>query len=238
MTEKLYMDDCYQKGFNADIIQIGNGYIVLDQTAFYPKGGGQPSDTGRLATDSAETQVNRVRREDGDIRHFVDTTDGFSKGDTVEGIIDWERRHRLMRMHTAQHILSAVVLDEFDAETAGNQIHEDYSRMDFEPIQFTDQQLQKLENRCNSIIEEELDVSIYYEDRDDLIEDLPPGRSNLDLIPDHVDPLRVVEIEDTDICPCGGTHVRNTGEIGQIEITGRQSKGEDIDRVTFTLHDT
>lgn len=237
MTEALYMDDCYLKKFTAQVERVGADFIILDRTAFYPQGGGQPSDTGIITNSDHTAQVEDVFRKKGKIRHRVDSTEGFEAGQEVKGEIDWERRHKLMRMHTAQHLLSIVVLDLYDSETAGNQIHLDYSRIDFRPIQFTEEELEKIENRCNSLIEQEKNVRIYEKPRAELEEELPVGRSNIDLIPDHIDPLRVVEIEGIDVCPCGGTHVSNLEEIGRIEILGRESKGSDVDRVTFEIHD-
>ncbi|MDY6771338.1 MAG: alanyl-tRNA editing protein [Candidatus Nanohaloarchaea archaeon] len=237
MTDALYMEDCYLRSFTATVKEVGSGFIVLDETAFYPEGGGQPADQGNLSNSDHSTSVTDVQKENGQIRHYVDSTEEFEAGQEVEGSIDWDRRYTLMRMHTAQHLLSAVVLQEFDAETAGNQIHEEYSRMDFSPVSFSDEDLERIENRCNSLIQEEIPVKIYEKPRNELEDEMHVGRSNLDLIPDSIDPLRVVEIEDVDLCPCGGTHVENLKEIGRIEITGRQSKGEDTDRVTFEIRD-
>jgi len=238
MTEPLYMDDCYTETFRATVKEVGNDYIVLDKTAFYPKGGGQPADLGTLKNDSTTVDVEDVFKQDGDIRHRVPSTGSFEEGQQIKGAVDWDRRYKLMRMHTAQHLVSAVVLEMFDAETAGNQIHPDHSRIDFKPARFSDEELQKIQNRCNSLIEEEREVRIYEKSRDELEEEVHLGRTNLDLIPDHIDPLRVVEIEGFDLCPCGGTHVSNLDEIGRIEIQGRQSKGSETDRITFEINET
>jgi misacylated tRNA(Ala) deacylase len=235
MTERLYMNDCYLKSFNATIEKVSDGYVVLNRTAFYPEGGGQPADHGTMSTDDIEQQVRDVQKEQGEIRHMVDSTDDLQEGQEVEGRIDWDRRYTHMRMHTAQHLLSAVVLDLFNAKTAGNQIHTSYSRMDFNPIQFSDEQLRQIENECNSRIEEEREVTIDQRPRDEVEEAVAVGRTNLDLIPDHIDPLRVVEIEGYDLCPCGGTHVDNLKEIGGIRITERKSKGAETDRLVFEL---
>ncbi len=237
MTEKLYMGDCYKKSFSSKIEKVGDDYIVLKQSAFYPEGGGQPADHGTIQSDGFETRVTDVQKRQGEVRHYVDDTSKLTRGDEVEGQIDWERRYSHMRMHTAQHLLSAVVLDMYDAETVGNQIHADYSRMDFSPINFTDEQLEKIENRCNSLIQEKLPVTISNMRREQAEEEVPVGRTNLDLIPDHVDPLRIVEIEDYDICPCGGTHLNNIKEIGRLRIKERTNKGADTDRIVFELEE-
>lgn len=235
MTDRIYMQDCYQEQVSTTIEDVTNATVVLASTIFYPEGGGQPSDHGVIETGDTAVEVTDVEVRDGEVHHIVDTVDPFETGMSVEASIDWERRHRLMRMHTAQHLVSAVVLDQYDAETVGNQIHREYSRIDFKPVDFDAEDIEKIERQCNSLIEEERDVSIYEEARDTLVEKLPVGRSDLSLIPDHIDPLRVVEIEDLDICPCGGTHVDNLDEIGSISIDERQSKGQDTDRLIFSI---
>jgi misacylated tRNA(Ala) deacylase len=140
-------------------------------------------------------------------------------------------------MHTAQHILSWVVLNMYDASTAGNQIHEDYSRIDFEPANFSEKDIEKIEKGVNSLIEKELEVEKKEMDRELVEERVQEGRTNLDIIPDNIDPLRVVIIGDEDLCPCGGTHVDNLKEIGKIKITERRSKGADVERLEFELEE-
>jgi len=237
MTEKLYMENCYLQSFDATVEGFHDDGIVLDVTAFYPEGGGQPPDHGRLQTDTATVTVTDVQERNGSVVHIVGSTDSFEQGQAVEGEIDWERRYLLMRLHTAQHLLSAVVLDEFGAETVGNQIKIGEARMDFEPADFSSEDLQAIQNICNSYIDEDRDVTIGQMPRDEIEDRIAIGRSNLDLIPDQIDPLRVVEIEGLDICPCGGTHVSGLDEIGHMEITDRSSKGADTDRIRFTIDD-
>jgi misacylated tRNA(Ala) deacylase len=140
-------------------------------------------------------------------------------------------------MHTAQHIVSKVVLDEYDATTAGNQVHEDRSRIDFEPAEFSDEDLEEIEEMANEIVDADIELQKSEVPRDRLEEETEEGRTNLDLIPDHIDPLRAVEIGDIDICPCGGTHVDSTGELGELEIVERRSKGADVERIEFVLND-
>ena len=140
-------------------------------------------------------------------------------------------------MHTAQHVVSRVVLVEFDATTAGNQIHEDRSRIDFEPANFDDADIETIERETNAVLDRDLAVSKAERPREQVEAETPEGRTQLDLIPDHVDPLRVVEIEDFDICPCGGTHVDRLGTVGHISVLDRTSKGADVDRLEFELVD-
>jgi misacylated tRNA(Ala) deacylase len=140
-----------------------------------------------------------------------------------------------MRMHTAQHLLSGIVFDLFSARTVGNQIHADHSRIDFAPVQFTDANLADIEMKVNDILAQRIPVTIGEEDRAEIEKRVCTERANLDILPKSVSRLRIVKIGDIDLCPCAGTHVRNTGEIGSMRIVGREHKGKDRERLTYTL---
>mgnify|MGYP000411983230 CR=1 FL=1 len=239
MAELLYYpDNEYQKEFEAKVQKVNKkkGFITLNKTLFYKEGGGQPSDHGKITWEDSEASVERVKRDHGEIRHYI--KGDFPKPDQeIHGEIDWERRYKHMRMHTAQHVVSWIVLNMYDGSTAGNQIHEDYSRIDFEPVDFSERDVEKIENGANSLIEKGLKVEKGEMERDLVEEQITEGRTNLDLIPDHVDPLRVVEIGGEDICPCGGTHVDSLDEIGEINIIERKSKGSNVERLKFELEE-
>lgn len=239
MTDLLYMpDNEYEKEFEAKATKVreNDSYVVLDQTIFYKEGGGQPNDKGKIEWGEKQSQVIDVQKENGEIRHKIEG-ELPEEGATIKGTIDWERRYKHMRMHTAQHIISWVVLNMYDASTAGNQIHQDYSRIDFEPADFNQENIEKIEKAANSLIEKDLKVEKQFMDRELVEERVQEGRSNLEIIPDHIDPLRAVIIGSEDLCPCGGTHVDNLGEIGKIKITDRKSKGSDIERIKFELEE-
>ena len=238
MTELLYLPDAdATTTFTATVTGATEGYIVLDGTYFYPEGGGQPADRGTLTWDGGQAEVGDVRKDHGEVHHVVAsmTGDPPEPGTTIEGRIDTERRERLRRMHTAQHVVSRVVLDEYGATTAGNQIHEDRSRIDFTPADFDEADLDQIQRRSNEAIARDLPVRKENRPRGAVEREVDEGRALLDRIPESVDPLRVVEIDGFDMCPCGGTHVDSTGAIGHIEITGRTSKGENTERVEFEL---
>jgi misacylated tRNA(Ala) deacylase len=240
MTDLLYLpDEDDVTTFEATVKETTPEYIVLDGTYFYPEGGGQPADHGKLSWDGGKATVTNVRKSHGDVRHEIEDVSGPlpEPGTTVEGEIDTERRQKLTRMHTAQHVVSRVVLDEYGATTAGNQIYPDRSRIDFEPAEFDDADVELIERRSNEAIDRDLSVRKENRDRELAEREVDEGRALLDLIPDSVDPLRVVEIEDFDMCPCGGTHVETLGEIGRIDIVGRTSKGEDTERIEFELEE-
>jgi misacylated tRNA(Ala) deacylase len=240
MTELRYLPDNDDvTTFTATVEDATEEYILLDGTYFYPEGGGQPADRGTLAWDGGRAAVVDVQKEHGDVRHYIDDRQGDlpTEGDEVSGQIDEERRQKVRRMHTAQHVVSKVVLDVFGAQTAGNQIHTDRSRIDFEPADFSDEDVAVIEERTNVALEQDLPVEKKQMARDQAEEQTPEGRGLLDLIPDHVDPLRMVKIGDLDLCPCGGTHVDRLSEVGRVRITNRTSKGADVDRIEFELAD-
>ncbi len=240
MTDLLYLPDADDvTEFEATVTEATEEYIILEGTYFYPEGGGQPADRGTLSWDGGEATVRDVRKNHGDVRHYLDSLEGTlpGAGETVAGAVDAQRRATLRRMHTAQHVVSRVVLAEFGATTAGNQIHEDRSRIDFEPANFDDADLETIETETNAVLDRDLAVSKVERPREQVEAETPEGRTQLDLIPDHVDPLRVVEVEDFDICPCGGTHVDRLGTVGRISVLDRTSKGADVDRIEFELVD-
>ncbi|WP_132057721.1 alanyl-tRNA editing protein [Halorussus amylolyticus] len=240
MSEQRYLPDADGvTEFEATVAEATDEYVVLDGTYFYPEGGGQPADHGALEWDGGRAEVTNVRKNHGDVRHYVAEIEGEvpDSGETVRGEIDAERRDAHRRMHTAQHVVSRVVLDEFGGETAGNQIHADRSRIDFEPVDFSEEDVETIEELSNEAIERDLSVTKAERPREEVESRVDEGRSLLHLIPDHVDPLRVVEVEAFDYCPCGGTHVDSLGEIGRVRITDRTSKGADTERIEFVLDD-
>ena len=237
MTDLLYMESIegnYIKEFDAVVIKNKDDYICLDKTAFYPLGGGQPSDSGALQWGNNNSHVNEVIKKGDTIEHVVSgekpTTDT-----KVHGIIDWNKRYSHMKMHTAQHIISGIVFDDYNARTVGNQIHTEYSRVDFEPATFSEKNLREIENKFNSIIEQNLSLKVYEEERGALEKRVDRQRCNLDLLPKFIKKLRIIEIEGFDICPCAGTHVKNTKELSKMKITKKENKGKDRERIVYTL---
>jgi len=225
----------YIREFEAKVVRVGEDYIVLDRSAFYPEGGGQPTDTGVLLWGNNINKVNSVLKK-AVIKHLINPPLP-EVGTEISGKLDWSRRYAHMRMHTAQHLFSGVVYDLFSARTVGNQIHADRSRVDFQPIEFSDEMLNEAEKKCNELISRELPVTISTMERSELEEKVDAIRSNLDLIPQSVKNLRIVSIKDFDDIPCAGTHVRNTGELIKLTIMKKESKGKEKERVTYTLQE-
>ena len=238
-TDLLYMDSiaaCYDSEFSATVTGVGEGSAVLDRTLFYPLGGGQNWDVGQLESDLGKIPVTEVRGR-GDINHFVGDDHGLQIGDEVHGTIDWERRYAHMKMHTAQHLVSGVVYEMFHStRTVGNQIHADRSRIDFHPIKFDQEMLERVFTTAQEIIDSELPVTCTTMTRDEVNRIMPPERTNMDLLPISVKQLRVITIGDNiDLCPCAGTHVANLGEIGELELLGKKNKGSMVQRISYTL---
>ena len=238
-TKVLYMeerrgqepDPNYLREFDARVLERGPDFVVLDQTAFYAEGGGQPWDTGVLRSADGDAKVLKVTKEKGVIKHHVDRMPAV---DEVHGIVDWDRRYAHMRHHTSQHLMSGIVWSVFAARTVGNQLYANRARVDFQPANFTPEDLKRIEDECNRAIAEALPVKIYEEDRVK-IENEIGDRSLVDLIPKHITRLRVIRVGDRDYCPCGGTHLKNTAEIGRVHILERRSKGKDTDRIVYEL---
>jgi len=240
MTDLLYLPDADDvTEFSATVTESTEEYIVLEGTYFYPEGGGQPPDHGTLSWDGGRAEVDGVRKDHGDVRHEIGRLEGDlpAAGESVEAEIDADRRRRLTRMHTAQHVVSRVVLDEYGAGTAGNQIGPERSRIDFEPADFGESDLERIEARSNGAIDRDPPVRKENRPREAVEREVDEGRALLELIPESVDPLRVVEIEGFDMCPCGGTHVDSLGEVGRVEVVDRTSKGADTERIEFELRE-
>jgi Ser-tRNA(Ala) deacylase AlaX len=230
MTEKLFSKDSYLKEFEATVTDVNSREIELDRTAFYPEGGGQPFDTGKIVAKGDEYNVISVRKQGNRIIHTVDK-EGLKKGDDVRCSIDWQRRHTLMRMHTAAHILSAVIHRKTQALITGNQLGTDRTRIDFSLENFDKDKIQDYIEKSNQEIKRNQEIKTYFVDKnhsDAALSKLAAGIGD-------VDEVKIVEIGDVDKQPDGGTHVRNTSEIGRIDFLKAENKGKNNRRIYFTL---
>jgi misacylated tRNA(Ala) deacylase len=236
---KLYLESiyaAYNTKFNARVISIDGNKIGLDRTLFYPIGGGQNWDTGKIISANGELQVSEVRGRNL-IEHYVEDNHQLSIGDEVTGEIDWDRRYSHMRMHTAQHLMSGLAYELFDgARTVGNQINIDNSRIDFNPISFSESMLQELTNSANKYVNDSFPVVDSIMTRTEINSIMPEERTNMDLLPKSVKDLRVITIGNGfDLCPCAGTHISNLSEIGDITIVSKKSKGRGTQRIKYQL---
>ncbi|PSP37615.1 alanyl-tRNA editing protein [Halobacteriales archaeon QH_7_65_31] len=237
MTDPLYLDDSGVRRFEATVERALDDRVVLDETHFYPEGGGQPADRGTLATDDREWTVTDVQKQDT-IYHHV-TGKPPAKGATVRGTIDAARRDVLSRYHTAQHLLSAILLREYDAPTRGNQIYTDYARLDAAYDRFGETDLDEIERQMNECIDADTPVQWYTLDRETAEATLDPERTRIELLPESISELRIVEIDGEDgvfdRTACAGTHVERTEAIGTVTITERESVGSGEERIRFEL---
>ena len=230
-------DGTYTKEFEAKVEATFPGIIELEKTAFYPLGGGQPADIGTISWSEGEANVTDVRKKNR-IRHIVEG-DLPEVGDLVNGNIDWPRRYSHMRMHTSQHLVSAVVNEVYGSDTVGNQIGQEKSRIDFKPLKINQSELNEIEDKVNDYISKDLEVTISEELRSNL-ENNPDIRSSMSsglwkMLPKSVTQLRVITIGDIDVCPCAGTHVKSLKEIGNVSFIKRDNKGAEKLRLTYNL---
>ncbi len=234
MSEALYMDDSYLKEFEAKVVSVKDDkYVVLDRTAFYPKGGGLPWDTGKLVRDSESFNVVFVGKFDGAISHEVDRP-GLKEGDVVKGFIDWDNRYNVIRYHTAAHIVSSVLHREAGARITGNQVSPDKLRVDFDLERFDKEELERYVQVANDEIRKGVDVKSYYLDREEAMK--IPGIVKLaGALPPSVEKLRVVEIGEVDLQADGGPHVRNTSEIGELVLVKAENKGKNNRRAYIKI---
>ncbi len=237
MDTPLYLQDCYLKEWDAEVIKADGKYIVLDNTAFYPKSGGQPWDEGVMVrvNDGKEFRVVYVGKFGENISHETDS-EGLQAGDKVHCKIDWERRYKLMRYHTAAHIVSKVIREATGAKITGNQLALDKGRIDFDLEEFNRDEIMSYEEKVNDVIQKNLEVKKYFLPREEAFK-MPELFSLKNVLPPDVEQLRIVEIVGFDKSACGGTHVDHTREIGSVKFTDAINKGKNNRRVYFTIPD-
>ncbi len=222
MTELLYQTDSYLKEFEATITAVipDEKAVVLDQTAFYPGGGGQPNDVGVLAG----LNVVKVRKAGDDVLHILDG-DLPTVGTRVHGAINWDRRYRLMRTHTAMHILCGCVFRDYGAQVTGGDMEPLKGRMDFEFERLQKELVTLIETATNREVQAERDVRVKILPRAEAFQIPDLIRTKINLLPEGIQQVRTVEIVGLDLQADGGTHVKNTSEVGQIRVVDYKSKG-------------
>ncbi|MFH0870269.1 MAG: alanyl-tRNA editing protein [archaeon] len=238
MPEALYMLDCYMKEFDARVVSVKDDkFVVLDRTAFYPNSGGQPCDTGKMiGPDGSEYDVVFAGKFDGVISHEVDKP-GLKPRDDVRCVIDWERRYKHMRMHTAAHIIANIIEKEAGALITGNQLGLDKSRIDFSLESFDREKFAEYEAKTNSIIKEAHKINLYLMPREEAEKRLERFTTLAKGFPPEIKQVRLVEIEGFTIEACGGTHLVNTSEVKGFKIINLENKGKNNRRMYFELVD-
>lgn len=230
MTEKLFWTDSYIKEFDAEVLVIDGPNVILDRTAFNPQGGGLVSDTGVISG----LRVDQVTKNGEEILHRLGQAPSFRPGGAVHCSLDWERRHRIMRMHTSAHLLSSIVNRETGALITGNQIGPDESRVDFSLEQFDRDKIGYYVDQVNQVVARGLEVTSVFMKKEEAMK--IPGMVKLaNAAPPSVDVLRIVQIGDVDTQADGGVHVKNTNEIGKVVVLRAENKGKANRRLYFTV---
>lgn len=234
MTEHLYQMDSYLKQFDALVTATEGSAVVLDRTAFYPGGGGQPHDTGLLTWEGGSARVVKVQKQGEEVWHFLEG-DAPPVGTRVWGELDWERRYQLMRTHTALHVLCGVVWRDYGALVTGGNMEPLQGRMDFEFETMRKELVAEIEASVNAEIEKGLPVRTAILPREEAFQIPDLIRTKINLLPPHIQQVRIVEIVGLDLQADGGTHVANTREVGPVRVVDYKSKGAINKRIYIEL---
>lgn len=236
MPQLLFLTDSYLNEFSATVTatDTAQNAVALDRTAFYPGGGGQPGDTGTLATPGQTWPVKKVKQQAVDVWHFVEG-ELPAAGLDVTGVIDWERRYKLMRIHTALHILCGVIWRDYGALVTGGNMQPDKARMDFEFDRMQKELVTEIEQKINAEVQARRPLKVAILPREEAFQIPDLIRTKINLLPEGITDVRTVEIVGLDLQADGGTHVANTSEVGQIDIVDYKSKGRINKRLVIEL---
>ncbi|PUA32177.1 MAG: alanyl-tRNA editing protein AlaX [Zestosphaera tikiterensis] len=236
-TELLYQNDSYLRVFDAVIVEVTNEGVVLDRTAFHPTTGGVANDTGWLYIGLNKYEVIDVKidKESGKVVHVLNTLEGVKPGLNVRGELNWDRRYKLMRLHTAAHILSAILYNDYGALVTGGSVEPDKAKEDYDIKEAKPEEaFAKAISKANEIVKKGIEVKIYWLSREEALK--IPGIVKLaSRMPPAIETLRIVEIPGVDIQADGGPHVKNTSEIGEITLLKVENKGKNRKRVYYTV---
>jgi misacylated tRNA(Ala) deacylase len=231
-TELLFLRDAYLQECDAVVKEVRDNAVILDQTIFYYTSGGQPHDLGVLDGQL----VTEVRKVDGDVLHFlVEGSTMPAVGATVHCVLDWERRHRLMRTHTAMHVLCGVIWNEWKVPVTGGNMEPLTARMDFELPDVPEGFVDKVEKLVNDAIAQNHPIEVSFLPRDTAVVDEDLIRTKVSLIPDSVPEIRVVDIVGLDKQADGGTHVASTQEVGVVRVVKMENKGKGFRRIRVSI---
>ena len=233
-TELLFLSDAYLRAFDAEVVAVDEaGRLALDRTAFYATGGGQPHDTGVISS----LRVADVRKDGELVWHTVEGGPLPEVGDSVHGEIDWDRRHQLMRTHTALHVLCGVIWNEYGKAVTGGNMEPLSARMDFEFDPLPPAFGETIEKRVNEELAAGRPIKVEFLDRPAALADPDLIRTKVNLIPETVEEIRVIDIVGLDKQADGGTHVRSTDEVGRIRVVKTESKGKANKRIRIEVVD-
>jgi misacylated tRNA(Ala) deacylase len=238
MTEPLYHTDAYLKEFEATVIAVEGGAIALDRTAFYPGGGGQPNDVGAVSVGERSWPVTKVRKAGENIWHeLAPAGEPPVVGAVVHGVVDWERRYKLMRTHTAMHILCGVIFRDYGASVTGGNMEPLRGRMDFEFETMRQELVKEIEEKVNVEVAAARPTRVKILPRAEAFAIPDLIRTKINLLPEGIAEVRTVEIVGLDLQADGGTHVANTSEVGKIRVVDYKSKGKINKRIELEIGD-
>lgn len=233
----LYQEDSYLREFTAKVTRVEGDAVFLEATAFHPRpSGGLDADTGWVVRGETRVRVVDTVMRDGDVAHIVEEVPAWLRpGVEVRGIIDWERRYRMMKLHTASHVLAAILYNRFGARVTGGHITPEQARDDFEiSVEDWRRAVQEAFEETNAVLSRCIEVKVYWLPREEALR-IPGVVKLADRLPPEVERLRIVEIPGVDIQADGGPHVRNTCEVGAIKLLRMESRGRRRKRVYYAL---
>lgn len=240
MTRQLYLEDQTMQTFDAVVTDVDpeGSRVLLDQTAFYATGGGQPNDVGTITAGGTTWEVTDVRKSGSDIWHTLALGEGQelpAAGSLVSGVVEWERRFKLMRTHSAMHVLGGVIWNEYRSLATGNNMEPLKARIDYEFDPLPEGFAERVQDLVNAEIAADRPINVEFLPRETAVEDEELIRTKVNMIPESVSEIRVVDIVGLDKQADGGTHVPSTGAIGTFTITKTESKGKGNKRIRFEL---
>ncbi|HKZ55288.1 MAG TPA: alanyl-tRNA editing protein [Anaerolineales bacterium] len=234
MTSLIYLTHAYEREFDATVVESTDTTVALDRTVFYPGGGGQPSDKGELHTAGGIRRVMAVHKAEGHLWHELDGP-APKTGERVRGTLDWERRHQLMRTHTAMHILCGVIWRDYAASVTGGNMEPLRGRMDFEFATMRQELVHEIEEKINREVSAARPIHVKVLPREEAFRIPDLIRTKINLLPEGIQDVRIVEIEGLDLQADGGTHVANTRDVGLIRVVDYKSKGAINKRIVVAL---
>ncbi|MBC8194528.1 MAG: alanyl-tRNA editing protein [Acidimicrobiia bacterium] len=236
VTDRLYLRDADLRSFEATVVSVHDDRVELDRTAFYATSGGQPHDTGHITWDTGAASVVDVRSDGARVLHHL-AGPVPAVGTVITGEVDNERRHQLMRTHTAMHVLCGVIWREWHRPVTGGNMEPLQARMDFELTELPEDFKERVEQLCNAEVAADRPIEVSFLARGEALSDDDLIRTKVNLIPESVTQIRVVDIVGLDRQADGGTHVSSTGQVGRLEVVKTESKGKGFKRVRIRLHD-
>ena len=235
MTQYLYITDAYLKEINAKVLSVHEEGVILDQTIFYPQGGGQPSDRGYLEKDGQRFNLTGLKKDSENLYHQIEGD--LSPGDEVKAVVDWDYRYKLMKHHTALHVLSAVVFRKYKAKVTGGTIYENKARLDFDLQEFNREIAQQVVDELNEELVKDHQIEIGFLRREEADKNPDLIRTKVNLLPKSISEIRTVKIGDVDFQADGGLHVKSTKEIGKVQLGKVENKGKGRKRITISVID-